>query len=75
MNPQLSQDYTVDSRYRGMSRAEDNLAGKNFVAAFIKRRGLEDAPMGPESSQEDRFFMAGPGEAQYTFRNGFVASK
>lgn len=75
MNPDLSQDYTVDSRYRGMSQAQDNNAGKQFVSAFLKRRALETPPAGPELRQEDRFFVSGPGDTQYTFRNGFVASK
>lgn len=75
MNPQLSQDYSVDSRYRGLEKAQDNSAGKQFVASFLKRRELEKPSLAPELQQEDRFFMAGPGDNQYTFRNGFVASK
>jgi len=75
MNLDLSQDYTVDSRYRGISRAQDNTAGKQFVSAFLKRRNLEKEPTAQELRQEDRFFVSGPGDTQYTFRNGFVASK
>lgn len=75
MNPQLSQDYNVDSRYRGMSRAQDNTAGRQFVSSFLKRKGLETPPVESELRQEDRFFMAGPGDSQYTFRNAFTASK
>lgn len=75
MNRELSQDYTVDSRYRGMSQAQDNNAGKQFVSAFLKRRQLEQEPVASELRQEDRFFIAGPGDTQYTFRNGFTASK
>lgn len=74
MNPQLSQDYTVDSRYRGMSRAQDNSAGKNFVLAFLKRKS-EEPTTAPELRQEDRFFIAGPGDTQYSFRNGFTPNK
>lgn len=75
MSPQLSQDYSVDSRYRGLEEAQDNTTGKQFLSSFLKRRGLEVPAEGPELQQEDRFFMAGPGDNQYTFRNGFVASK
>lgn len=75
MNPQLSQDYSVDSRYRGMGQAQDNTAGKQFVTSFLKRRELEKPPIESELRQEDRFFIGGPGDTQYTFRNGFTASK
>lgn len=75
MNPQLSQDYTVDSRYRGMSRAQDNASGKGFVSSFIKRKELDKPLSGPELRQEDRFFISGPGDSQYTFRNGFTVNK
>lgn len=75
MNPDLSQDYNVDSRYRGMSRAQDNETGRQFVKAFLKRRNQEKEPIAAELRQEDRFFISGPGDDQYTFRNGFVASK
>lgn len=75
MNRDLSQDYTVDSRYRGMSQAQDNTAGKSFVKAFLKRREMEKQPIGTELQQEDRFFVSGPGDAQYTFRNAFIPSK
>lgn len=75
MNPKLSQDYSVDSRYRGMKRAQDNTAAKQFVSAFLKRREQETPPIEPELMQEDRFFIAGPGDSQYTFRNAFIASK
>lgn len=74
MNPQLSQDYNVDSRYRGLKRAQDNTAGKNFVMSFIKRMA-EKPEVSSELRREDRFFVSGPGDSQYTFRNGFVASK
>lgn len=75
MNPQLSQDYDVDSRYHGMKRAQDNDAGKQFVSSFLKRRELEKPSEESELRQEDRFFVTGPGNTQYTFRNAFRASK
>ena len=76
MQPQLSQDYGVDARYSAGKGSVDNAAGKQFVRSYIqKRRNEATVDQSEDSAQEDRFFMAGPGAAQYTFRNGFRASK
>jgi len=72
MDSQLSQDYSVDSRYRGMKRAEDNDAAKKFVKTFLERKSERDKlRVGTDLTQEDRFFVAGPGQSQYTFKNAF----
>lgn len=72
MDSQLSQNYSVDSRYRGMKRAEDNEEAKRFVKSFLQRGAeRQKMPIGADLGQEDRFFVAGPGQSQYTFRNAF----
>ena len=72
MDSQLSQDYSVDSRYRGLKRAEDDDSAKKFVKTFLQRKVDRDKmPVTGDLTQEDRFFVAGPGESQYTFRNAF----
>ena len=72
MDSQLSQDYSVDSRYRGLKRAEDNDAAKRFVKTFLQRKSERDKlAIGADLAQEDRFFIAGPGQSQYTFKNAF----
>ena len=38
MSIQTSQDYSVDSRYRGAKGAVDNTAGKAFLNKFIQAR-------------------------------------
>lgn len=76
MNPQLSQDYNVDSRYAFGKRAVDNTAAKAFVNSYIERRKAEASPnMEDERRSEDRFIVRGPGDAGYSFKNGFRASK
>jgi hypothetical protein len=72
MDSQLSQDYSVDSRYRGLKQAEDNDAAKRFAKTFLQRKAKRDKlTIGTDLAQEDRFFVAGPGQSQYTFRNAF----
>lgn len=72
MDSQLSQDYSVDSRYRGMKRARDNEQAKRFVKNFLQRSAdRQRLPLGADLGEEDRFFIAGPGQSQYTFRNAF----
>ena len=76
MNPQLSQDYSVDGRYAFGKKSIDNAAGKAFVDSYIRRRKAEREPnMQYERRTEDRFVMSGPGVNKYSFKNGFVASK
>ena len=36
MKPQLSQDYNVDNRYRGMEQAQDNTRAKQFLDQYIE---------------------------------------
>ena len=56
MKPQLSQDYNVDNRYRGMEQAQDNTRAKQFLDEYIERRRAEAEPnMKYERAQEDRF--------------------
>jgi hypothetical protein len=75
MNRQLSQDYDVDSRYKGGKRAIDNTAGKAFVMKFLQeRQATKEIPYGPDLRTEDRFIVAGPGESNYSFRNAFRAT-
>lgn len=72
MDSQLSQDYSVDSRYRGLNQAEDANEAKEFVKTFLKRRTKSEKPsFSSDLIQEDRFFVAGPGQSQYTFKNAF----
>jgi hypothetical protein len=37
MQYQFSQDYDVDSRYRGLKNAVDNAPGKAFAKSYISR--------------------------------------
>lgn len=72
MKPQLSQDYSVDSRYTAGKRAADNTAGKAFVDKYINRKREENHPnMAAERQTEDRYIVSGPGSSQYRFRNAF----
>lgn len=76
MDPQLSQDYNVDGRYAFGKRSIDNTAGKAFVDSYLQRRRVESEPnMEGERRTEDRFIVRGPGNAGYSFRNSFRASK
>lgn len=76
MKPQLSQDYNVDARYHGGKGSVDNSAGKAFVNRYIQNRREVTRPnMEAERQMEDRFIVRGPGDAGYSFRNGFRASK
>jgi hypothetical protein len=76
MKPQLSQDYNVDARYAGGRNSADNEVGKAFVASYLRRRKIEAQGTASADRQEDnRFTVAGPGNATYTFKNGFRASK
>lgn len=71
MKPQLSQDYNVDNRYRGMEQAQDNTRAKQFLDQYIERRRAEAEPnMKYERAQEDRFQFVGT-----KFKNLFRPSK
>jgi hypothetical protein len=72
MKPQLSQDYNVDNRYRGLERAADNEAGRKFVEGYISARRQRAEPnMKSELAQEDVFNFDG----NIRFRNLFRPSK
>jgi hypothetical protein len=74
MAAQLSQDYTVDSRYAAGKGALDNERGKSFLQQFINMR-KSAGEMTNDLQPEDRFIMSGPGDTTYGFRNAFRASK
>ena len=72
MDSQLSQDYSVDSRYRGLKSAQDANAAKKFVNNFLQQiANKQKLSLDADSAREDRFLIAGPGDSKYTFRNGF----
>jgi hypothetical protein len=76
MQTQLSQDYTVDARYRGMNRSVDNAAGLKFVQSYLQRKkDADQAANDSEKMVEDRFLVSGPGNSTYTFKNAFRTSK
>ena len=76
MNPQLSQDYNVDSRYRGMKTAVDNFPAKAFLENFINKRRLEQRGSNTvEKQTEDRILMSGPGSSYSGYRNAFRAKQ
>lgn len=76
MKPQLSQDYNVDARYTGGKNSVDNNSGKAFVSKYIGRMREEKKPdIKSELREDDRFNVVGPGDASYTFKNGFRAKQ
>jgi len=74
MESQLSQDYVVDSRYRGAKKAVDNNAGLRYLNEYLQRR-KERLAIPSEEAVEDRFIMSGPGDSTYGFKNSFGANK
>ena len=76
MKYQFSQDYDVDSRYRGLENAVDNAPGKAFAKSYIARgRNARKADITAQRQEDDRFVVAGPGQSLYSFKNSFRASK
>ena len=76
MQYQFSQDYNVDSRYRGLENAVDNAPGKAFAKSYITRgRNARKADITSQRQADDRFVVAGPGQSLYSFKNSFRASK
>lgn len=74
MSIQTSQDYSVDSRYRGAKGAVDNTAGKAFLNKFIQaRRQQDEGNMTQQRREDDRFVVSGPGDSTYSFKNAFRA--
>jgi hypothetical protein len=75
MSIQTSQDYSVDSRYRGGKGAVDNAAGKAFLNKYVQaQRQQNKAGITQQREEDDRFVMAGPGDSTYSFKNAFRAS-
>jgi hypothetical protein len=76
MQHQFSQDYDVDSRYRGLENAADNEAGKAFVKSYLnRRRNTNKTDITAQRQEDDRFVVAGPGQSLYSFKNSFRPSK
>ena len=76
MQYQFSQDYDVDSRYRGLENAVDNTPGKAFAKSYIARgRNAQEADTTSQRREDDRFVVAGPGQSLYSFKIAFRASK
>ena len=76
MQYQFSQDYDVDSRYRGLGSAVDNAPGKAFAKSYIARgRNASKADVASQRQEDNRFVVAGPGQSLYSFKNSFRASK
>lgn len=76
MNPDLSQDYSVDERYSFGKNAEDNDVAKTFLDSYLQRKRIESEPnLEDERQSEGRFTMSGPGAGTYGFRNAFRPSK
>lgn len=74
MNPQLSQDYEVDARYKGGKGSVDNTTARQFLRGYIDlMRASRNQNQAPELASEDRFVMSGPGDSKYSFRNNFRA--
>lgn len=74
MKQQLSQDYSVDSRYATTRDAIDNKTGMDFLKDYLTaRRDYLNPPQ--DTAPEDRFVVAGPGDSIYSFGNNFRASK
>lgn len=72
MRKQLSQNYNVDSRYRGLENAQDNSKGFNFALTYLQA-AKNKAKMPSDSEAVNRFTMSGPGDAVYSFLNAFRA--
>jgi hypothetical protein len=74
MNPQLSQDYKVDARYKGGRGTIDNTAANRFLRGYLDLMRVAGSPnQDAELASEDRFIVSGPGDSKYSFRNDFKA--
>ena len=62
MTTKFSQNYGVDNRYRGLKDAQDNEAGKKFLAQYMERdRKSDSADITSQRKEDDRFVLAGEG--------------
>ena len=76
MDRKPSTDYDVDNRYRNVRNASDNDSGKRFLDRFISVRLDAQRPsLTADRQGEDRFLMSGPGDATYSFKNPYAASR
>jgi len=76
MNREPSTDYEVDNRYRNTRNASDNDSGKQFLDRFISMRLDAQRPsLTADRRGEGRFLMSGPGDATYSFKNAYAASR
>ena len=82
MNNETRQSYDIDNRRAGtyasaMGKswaASDNEGGNQFLQNYLAKKRVDETPnLDFEKSQENRFFMNGPGLP--TFRNEFRASQ
>lgn len=74
MNPQLSQNYDVDARYKGGRGSIDNTTARQFLRGYIDlMRNSRKPNQNPDLASEDRFIMSGPGDSNYSFKNDFRA--
>lgn len=74
MNPQLSQDYDVDARYKGGRGSIDNTAANQFLRGYIDLMRTSGRPnQSADAASEDRFIVSGPGNTNYSFKNDFKA--
>jgi hypothetical protein len=62
MKHQLSQNYNVDNRYRGLEGAQDNAAGLRFLSQYMERdrKGAQD-DITAQRQGDDRFVLVAQG--------------
>ena len=76
MNLEPSTDYKVDNRYKNTRNASDNDSGRQFLDRFISMRSDAQRPsLTADRKGEGRFLMSGPGDAMYSFKNAYAASR
>jgi hypothetical protein len=72
MRNQLSQNYKVDSRYRGLKNAQDDDRGLNFALDYLQSAKKKNK-IPSDNEEVNRFTVSGPGDTVYSFLNGFRA--
>lgn len=72
MRNQLSQNYKVDSRYRGLKNAQDNDKGLDFALNYLQA-AKDNKKIVSDNEAVNRFTVSGPGDAVYSFLNSFRA--
>lgn len=62
MAENLSQNYGVDNRYRGLEDAADDQKGPQFLAQYLKQRKASQTDnITDQRRADDRFVLAGEG--------------